>query len=145
MLKTRIIFTFIALFAFIFTYLHAIPPPSPPPPVNHAIALLKKIKGEVKFDQIVVKNQTKMIVNGIIKKGIDENTPENYFISFSYFGAESNETHSFAELNIPIKPPKAGPWNVTIPGVVDGIAYQTFYVLKDDKVLDSATITKRDT
>ncbi|RIB29922.1 hypothetical protein C2G38_2027299 [Gigaspora rosea] len=132
MLKTRIIVTFIALFAFIYTYLHAIIPP-PPPPIDHAIAVLNKIKGEVTFDQIVVKDQEIMIVNGIIKKGIDENTPENYFISYSYFTAKSNETHSFAKLKIPIKPPKAGPWNVTIPGVVDGIAHQTFYVLRDDK------------
>ncbi|KAF0435633.1 hypothetical protein F8M41_004792 [Gigaspora margarita] len=126
MLKTRIIVAFISLFAFIFTYLHAIPPPPPPPPVDHAIALLKKIKGIVIFDQIVVKKQEKMIINGIIGQGIDENTPENYFISFSYFAAK-NETHSFAELNIPIKPPRAGPWNVTIPGVVDQCT-KKFYI-----------------
>ncbi|CAG8816193.1 10808_t:CDS:1, partial [Gigaspora rosea] len=43
---------------------------------------------EVTFDQIVVKDQEIMIVNGIIKKGIDENTPENYFISYCYFTAK---------------------------------------------------------
>ncbi|KAF0501089.1 hypothetical protein F8M41_020162 [Gigaspora margarita] len=135
MLKIRVITTFIALFAFIFTYLHATPLPRSSSTEDPAVALLKKINGVVTFDQIAPDTGA---TYGIIFKGIDENSPENYFISIG----DGVYKESFAKLAITIDPPTAGPWNVTGTGNVTALVGLKFAVLKNDKVLDSTIIER---
>ncbi|RIB27325.1 hypothetical protein C2G38_21798 [Gigaspora rosea] len=96
MLKNRIIATFIVLFAFIFTYLHATPLPrsavgvnflkeflnaaSPPSiPDTKVVAVFKELDGKCEFTQV---NITHVELNFVLNKGITENDPEHYFIEF---------------------------------------------------------------
>ncbi|CAG8552010.1 hypothetical protein C2G38_2030287 [Gigaspora rosea] len=134
MMKIKVIATFIALFAFIFTFLHATPIPRSSSSLNPAVAILEKINGVFTLDQIAPDSSAAF---GIIFKGIHENSPENYFISI---GDEFKE--SFKKLAITIDPHKAGPWNVTGPGNVTALVGQKFAVLKNDKVLDSTMVER---
>ncbi|RIB20138.1 hypothetical protein C2G38_2035518 [Gigaspora rosea] len=134
MLKIKVIATFIALFAFIFTFLHATPIPRSFSSDDPAVALLEKINGVFTFDQIAPNSSA---AYGIIFTGIDENSPENYFISIG-----DGFKESFKKLAITIDPPQAGPWNLTGPGNVTALVGQKFAVLKDDTVLDSTIIER---
>ncbi|RIB20760.1 hypothetical protein C2G38_2302590 [Gigaspora rosea] len=134
MLKIKVIATFIALFTFIFTFLHATPIPRSFSASDPAVAILEKINGVFTFDQIAPDSDAAF---GIIFKGIDENSPENYFISIG-----DGFKKSFKELAITIDPPKAGPWNLTGDGNVTELVGQKFAVLKHDTVLDSAIVER---
>ncbi|CAG8769935.1 8798_t:CDS:1, partial [Gigaspora rosea] len=96
--------------------------------------ILEKINGVFTFDQISPQSSA---VFGIIFKGIDENSPEDYFIRI-----DNVTTVSFEKLAITIDPPKAGPWNVTLTGNVTKLVGLKFAVLKNDTVLDSTIIER---
>ncbi|CAG8567769.1 hypothetical protein C2G38_2209318 [Gigaspora rosea] len=128
MLKTRKIAIFIALFAFIFTYLYATPLP------HYAIgdkfvATFKKLNGTVTVEQI---NEVNYTINLIFNKGFDENAPDRYFIDRS----------SFASVGITIDTPKAGPWNSTGSGDVDTLLDYALNVTKNHKLLDKVKFVK---
>ncbi|KAF0525301.1 hypothetical protein F8M41_014637 [Gigaspora margarita] len=91
MLKTRIIATFIVLFAFIFTYLHATPLPRA---VDRIVAVFKKLDGKVEFASTDEGNST---FSGVFNKGFDENAPDRYFMDLFF----SVKQHSFDDLKIP--------------------------------------------
>ncbi|RIB18631.1 hypothetical protein C2G38_2184048 [Gigaspora rosea] len=97
-------------------------------------SILEKINGVFTFDQISPQSSA---VFGIIFKGIDENSPEDYFIRI-----DNVTTVSFEKLAITIDPPKAGPWNVTLTGNVTKLVGLKFAVLKNDTVLDSTIIER---
>ncbi|KAF0434155.1 hypothetical protein F8M41_004927 [Gigaspora margarita] len=131
MLKTRIIATFIALFALIFTYLHATP-------VRHAdnksaMAVLRKLSGIVTIEQI---DKSDLSVNGLFTNGIDDKNPEHYFIDFD------GSIYSFSDLNITIVPPGTNRWNATYPGDLNDVLGTLFTVKKNKKIIDQATVVK---
>ncbi|RIB17413.1 hypothetical protein C2G38_2187368 [Gigaspora rosea] len=117
-----------------FSSLHATPIPRSSSTLDPAVAILEKINGVFTFDQITPQSSA---VFGIIFKGIDENSPENYFIRI-----DDVITLSFETLAITIDPPKAGPWNITVPVNVNELVGLKFAVLKNDMVLDSTIIER---
>ncbi|RIB09033.1 hypothetical protein C2G38_2209985 [Gigaspora rosea] len=132
MLKTRSIAIFITLFVFIFTYLHATPLPC-----EKAVAIFEYLVGEVTFEQ-GGENITNF--NGEFKQGFDENAPDKYFINIGgvYQG-------TFADYNITIDPPGAGPWKATLPGNLSSLDVSSkngvaFMVFKENNVLELALI-----
>ncbi|KAF0515745.1 hypothetical protein F8M41_017280 [Gigaspora margarita] len=116
MLKTRSIVIFIALFTFIFTYLHATP---------FLVLLLVAELSDLNH---------MFVFTTVINRGIDENAPEHYFIDIDGFKA------SFAQLGIPIHPPKAGPWSIISSGNVDLTIGLKITISKDNKELDSTYV-----
>ncbi|KAF0411940.1 hypothetical protein F8M41_008087 [Gigaspora margarita] len=161
MQKTKIITTIIVLFAFIFTYLHAIPLPlaaiggkvvaslkknlhvtSLPSAAkgDKFVVVLKKLDGKFEFKEL---SNGYVSAYGIINKCITENAPEHYFIKISKGNFTS--TASFYEWGIPIHPPKAGPWGKgnSYEADIDKLIDAEFSILKDDKVLDSAKVVKK--
>ncbi|CAG8618913.1 19023_t:CDS:1 [Racocetra fulgida] len=131
MIKTKVIAIFITFLAIIFTYLQATPHSRFVD--DKASVTLPKLDGTIKLEQI---NEQNIILSGVLKKGIEKNNPDSYFIlisvakmPFSYFG-------------ISINPPSAGPWNVTTPGHVDPLIGLPLTILFENKTLDSANIKK---
>ncbi|CAG8711960.1 20229_t:CDS:2 [Dentiscutata erythropus] len=124
MIKTRVITTFI-LFAFIFTYLQAT--------ALHVPRAFTIESSELGF----VLN-----IDGEIKKGIGENTPDNYFIGFS----ELVEAKiSFSNLGLAIEPPKAGPLSRKLPGaigILNLIVNHNLTIFKGDEALDTGKIVE---
>ncbi|RIB22878.1 hypothetical protein C2G38_2033221 [Gigaspora rosea] len=139
MQKSRIIATFIVLFAFIFAYLHATPLHLDPHRGDMYVVILEKLDGKIEFTEL---STAFFMPVGVFNKGITENAPEHYFIQFS----KSNfiQNFSFAELAIPIHPPKAGPLGplVAIQVHLDKLIDSEVSILKDDEVLDSAKVVK---
>ncbi|CAG8592431.1 hypothetical protein C2G38_2137426 [Gigaspora rosea] len=134
MLKTRIIATFIVLFAFIFNNLHATPLPRAVG--DKIIATLKKLNGTVVYAQVGDFNCT---LHGEFNEGFDENAPDRYFLE--YVGL--NPRNSFKTLDIPIHPPKAGPYESSgFFGCIEGFTGANITIYKDDTVLDSAIFVK---
>ncbi|KAF0434156.1 hypothetical protein F8M41_004928 [Gigaspora margarita] len=131
MLKIRIIATFITLFAFIFTYLHATPVRRAGS--KSAVAVLKKLNGTVKIEQL---DKSDISVSGVFNKGFDDKNPDIYFIDFD------GSILVFSDLNITIVPPGTDPWNVTYPGDVNDVLDTLFTVTKHNKVIDQATVVK---
>ncbi|CAG8549401.1 hypothetical protein C2G38_2239871 [Gigaspora rosea] len=128
MLKTRCI----ALFAFIFTYLHATLL-CRAAVGDKAAATFNKLNGTAAFEQIT---EDAFSIYGVLNKGIDENEPDIYFIDLS------GDRISFAEFNISINPPKAGPWNGTIIGDIEELNGAYIAILYDDSTIDDAFIVK---
>ncbi|KAF0493365.1 hypothetical protein F8M41_021396 [Gigaspora margarita] len=128
MLKTRSI----ALFAFLFTYLNAtllcraaIG--------DKAAATFKILNGTATFEQVT---EDTFSIYGVLNKGIDENDPDIYFIDLN------GDTLSFAEYNISIDPPKAGPWNATTNGNIDELIGTYIAILYDENTIDDSFIVK---
>ncbi|CAG8604619.1 3706_t:CDS:1 [Diversispora eburnea] len=133
MTKSKI-FTFLAALLLIcLVFSHASPLPLTRAVGDKATLTLPKLDGLVTFTQIDAEN---VKVNGVLKQGIDENDPDNYFIQIESAKA------SFTQLGISITPPSAGPWEATGPGDVTVLIGLTFSVLHNDDVLDSAKITQ---
>ncbi|CAG8460684.1 hypothetical protein C2G38_1138777 [Gigaspora rosea] len=148
MLKTRSTATFITLFAFIFTYLHATPlhlggnflkeflnaTTSPDAAIgDKVVAIFKELDGIWELKQTDINS---VELNFVLNKGITENDPNRYFID------NSKDKTSFATLKIPIDPPKAGPVSGTLQGDVNNIIGITFTIYMDNNILDSATFDR---
>ncbi|CAG8677003.1 hypothetical protein C2G38_2234826 [Gigaspora rosea] len=131
MLKTRSIVTFIALFAFIFTYLHATPLPRS---VSYeAVATFKKLDGEITF-----KNFSNLcIADFAFNKGIDKNTPDHYFIRIGKL------EYSFSNFGITIDPSKANQSGVIMKKDFEYFIDKTVTILKDKKVLDTGKFIRK--
>ncbi|KAF0468326.1 hypothetical protein F8M41_025844 [Gigaspora margarita] len=139
MLKTRIAATFIILFAFIFTYLYAIPLPRDVG--DEVVATFTKLDGSFLL------NQTKYDPDGYVftlygefNQGFDVNDTTLYFIVAPALGLA--EKNSFKNLQIPINPPKAGPWGQWGTGDISTAINTTFTVYKQDNELDTTTFVK---
>ncbi|KAF0542816.1 hypothetical protein F8M41_004287 [Gigaspora margarita] len=127
----KIIATFIALFAFGFTYLHATPLPRSAVG-DKAGAVLEKLNGKFEVTQV---DKAIVAINFEVNQGITENDPDHYFVHIGPLN------RSFTELNIAINPPKAAAKD-TGPGFVDDFINDEFSILKDNEILDSAKIVK---
>ncbi|RIB24695.1 hypothetical protein C2G38_2241863 [Gigaspora rosea] len=132
MLKTRIIATLIALFAFLITYLHATPVRRDDS--QSAVAVLKKLDGKVTIEQF---DESTLLVKGKFNKGINDKNPDHYFVQFD------GSIYAFSDLNITTSPPGTDSWSTTIyTGKVSDTIDQFFTVKKNNKVIDQATIVK---
>ncbi|CAG8572925.1 13465_t:CDS:1 [Racocetra persica] len=128
MLKTRCI----ALFAFIFTYLHATPL-CRTAVGDKATATFKKLNGATTFEQIT---EDTLSVNGVLNKGIDENSPDDYFIDIN------GNKASFAQLGISINSPKAGLWSATSSGDIEELIDLNMAIYHNDDIIDDPLIVK---
>ncbi|KAF0450708.1 hypothetical protein F8M41_002117 [Gigaspora margarita] len=129
MLKTKIIATFIVLFAFIFTYLHA-------EVGDKAVANFEKLNGTITFE-VIGPTLVDVNVAGIFNEGFDENAPKYYFIVVEGYKV------TFEDYGIPINPPQAGPWSQRgFGGWFNDLWGTTITILKNDQVLDTAVVVK---
>ncbi|RHZ47330.1 hypothetical protein Glove_585g40 [Diversispora epigaea] len=121
---------FSALFLIFLVFSHA--SPLPRAVGDKATVTLTKLDGLVTFTQV---DESNIKVEGKLNKGIEENTPDNYFIIL--FAIES-----FSQLGINIVVPGTDKWEGTDPGYLSLIIGLDFSIFHGDEVLDSASITK---
>ncbi|CAG8771744.1 2866_t:CDS:1, partial [Gigaspora rosea] len=123
---------YIALFAFIFIYLHATLL-CRADVGDKAAATFKKLNSTAALEQI---DEYTFSVYRVLNKGIDENATDIYYIDLN------GVRFSFAEFNISINPPKAGPWNATTNGDMDNFIGAYVAILYDNNTIDDAFIIK---
>ncbi|CAG8465831.1 hypothetical protein C2G38_2167252 [Gigaspora rosea] len=133
MLSIRSIAIFIAIFAFIFTYLHATPLPYLSSVGDKAVATLAQLNGTVTFLQF---SDTLVTYGGMFNQGINFNDPDHYDLNFGGVG------NTFSHYNITTNPPIAGPWSFTGIGDVGILLGRNFSVLYNLLIIDSAIIVK---
>ncbi|CAG8604637.1 3707_t:CDS:1 [Diversispora eburnea] len=128
MIPKNKIFTFLAaLFLICLVFSHAAPVPG-----DFATVTLAILDGKITFTQVEDGN---VKVEGKINKGIEKNTPDDYFVqiampkvSFPQFGIKKIEV------------PGTARWKTVSPGEVNQLIGLDLLILHKDEVLDSGTI-----